>query len=74
VFRTPELRTFAGHSRSGAASPTAKARPDFRDFVNKTGGRTVLSDRATTGFGGLIAVTAILLAVQTVTGVGAFPL
>ena len=37
-------------------------------------GTTVLSDRATTGFSGLIAVTTILLAVQFVTGVGAFPL
>ena len=31
-------------------------------------------DRATTGFSGLTAVTAILLIVQLITGVGAFPL
>jgi hypothetical protein len=34
----------------------------------------VLSYRATTGFGGLIVVTAVLLATQLVTGIGAFPL
>jgi hypothetical protein len=34
----------------------------------------VLSDRATTGFGGLIVVTTILLAVQLVSGAVAFPL
>ena len=50
-----------------------RARHDFSHFV-KTGGRKLLSDRATTGLGGLIAITAILLAVQAATGVGAFPL
>jgi len=35
---------------------------------------TMLSTRMTTGFGGLFAVTTILLAVQLVTGVQAFPL
>src|SRR5688572_168063 len=39
-----------------------------------SGGRKVLSYRATTGFGGLFAVTTILLAIQAITGVGAFPL
>jgi hypothetical protein len=34
----------------------------------------VLSYRATTGFGGLIVVTTILLAVQLLTGIEAFPL
>jgi hypothetical protein len=34
----------------------------------------VLSDRATTGFGGLIVVTTILLAIQLVSGAVAFPL
>jgi hypothetical protein len=34
----------------------------------------MLSTRMTTGFGGLFAVTTILLAVQFVTGVQAFPL
>jgi hypothetical protein len=38
------------------------------------GGQKVLSYRASTGFGGLFAVTAILLAVQAITGVPAFPL
>jgi hypothetical protein len=38
------------------------------------GGLKVLSHRATTGFGGLIAVAAILLAAQIVSGVAAFPL
>jgi len=37
-------------------------------------GQQVLSYRATTGFGGLAAVTVILLAVQVITGVIAFPL
>ena len=39
-----------------------------------SGGFKVLSYRATTGFGGLFAVTTILLAIQAITGVGAFPL
>jgi hypothetical protein len=34
----------------------------------------VLSYRATTGFGGLIVVTAILLVVQLITGIRGFPL
>lgn len=34
----------------------------------------MLSDRTTTGFGGLFAVSAILLGVQLITGVMAFPL
>jgi hypothetical protein len=34
----------------------------------------VFSDRIATGFGGLIVVTIILLAVQLVSGVRAFPL
>ena len=45
----------------------------FSHFV-KSGGRTLLSDRATTGLGGLIVITTILLAVQLATGAGAFPL
>jgi hypothetical protein len=38
------------------------------------GGSKVLTHRATTGFGGLIVVAAILLAAQIVSGVAAFPL
>jgi hypothetical protein len=34
----------------------------------------VLSYRATTGFGGLFVVSTILLAIQAITGVTAFPL
>lgn len=34
----------------------------------------MLGYRATTGFGGLFAVTAILLTIQFITGTGAFPL
>jgi len=34
----------------------------------------MLGSRAGTGFGGLVAVTAILFAVQLVTGVGSMPL
>jgi hypothetical protein len=34
----------------------------------------MLSDRARTGFGGMAVVTAILLMVQVITGVAAFPL
>jgi hypothetical protein len=37
-------------------------------------GRTVLSERLAAGFGGLIVVMIILLAVQLLTGVRAFPL
>ena len=39
-----------------------------------SGGQKVLSYRATTGFSGLFVVTTILLAVQAITGVAAFPL
>jgi len=38
------------------------------------GNVAVLSIRAVTGFGGIIAVGAVLLAVQFITGVQAFPL
>jgi hypothetical protein len=34
----------------------------------------VLSSRAKTGFGGMITVSVVLLAVQIITGVQAFPL
>jgi hypothetical protein len=34
----------------------------------------MLSSRARTGFGGIITVAAVLLAVQFITGVQAFPL
>jgi hypothetical protein len=34
----------------------------------------VLSSRARTGFGGMITVAAVLLAMQLITGVQAFPL
>jgi hypothetical protein len=37
-------------------------------------GQTVFSDRMTTGFGGLIVVTIVLLGVQLLSGVRAFPL
>ena len=39
-----------------------------------SGGQKVLTYRATTGFGGLFVVTTILIAVQAITGVAAFPL
>jgi hypothetical protein len=35
---------------------------------------TVVSTRAMTGFGGIITVSAVLLAVQFITGIQAFPL
>jgi hypothetical protein len=34
----------------------------------------VVSSRAMTGFGGIITVSAVLLAVQFITGIQAFPL
>jgi hypothetical protein len=37
-------------------------------------GQTVLSYRASTGFGGLVVVTTVLLAIQAITGITAFPL
>jgi len=37
-------------------------------------GADVFSDRIATGFGGLVVVTIILLAVQLLSGVRAFPL
>jgi hypothetical protein len=53
-------------------------RPGARQMAHRasvnSGGQKVLSYRATTGFGGLIVVTAFLLAVQAVTGIAAFPL
>ena len=38
------------------------------------GNVAVLSSRAKTGFGGMITVSAVLLAIQFITGVQAFPL
>jgi hypothetical protein len=38
------------------------------------GAVTVLSSRAKTGFGGMITISVVLLAVQLITGVQAFPL
>ena len=38
------------------------------------GAVTVLASRAKTGFGGVITVSAVLLAIQFITGVQAFPL
>jgi hypothetical protein len=38
------------------------------------GAVTVLGSRAKTGFGGVITVSAVLLAIQFITGVQAFPL
>ena len=40
----------------------------------RKGNVAVLSIRAVTGFGGIITVGAVLLAVQFITGVQAFPL
>src|SRR5205085_5601191 len=81
VGRAGRMRTFAGYSRSGGRAVNALALPAHSHFqrpfsatVSAIGGQEVLSDRATTGFGGLIVITTILLAVQLVTGTGAFPL
>jgi hypothetical protein len=71
----PDVRTFDGHSRGGGPAIGGKGRAiGSRDRRDSQGDGKVLSDRATTGFGGLIVVTAILLAVQAVTGAAAFPL
>jgi hypothetical protein len=43
-------------------------------FTRENRGQTVFSDRMATGFSGLIVVTIILLAVQLVSGIEAFPL
>ena len=37
-------------------------------------GQIMFCDRARTGLGGMVAVTAILLLIQLISGVGAFPL
>jgi hypothetical protein len=49
----------------------AKGRPRFPATQK---GQTMFCDRARTGLGGMIAVTAILLLIQLISGVGAFPL
>jgi hypothetical protein len=46
--------------------------PSVHDAVQR--GTTVLGSRAMTGFGGVIVVTVLLLAVQLISGVEAFPL
>jgi hypothetical protein len=46
--------------------------PRFNDEVK--GAVTVLGSRAKTGFGGMITVSAVLLAIQFITGIQAFPL
>jgi hypothetical protein len=43
-------------------------------FIANRGNGAVLSSRARTGFGGIVTVAAVLLAVQLVTGIHAFPL
>jgi hypothetical protein len=42
--------------------------------ANAKGYVIVLTSRARTGFGGMITVGAVLLAIQLITGVQAFPL
>jgi hypothetical protein len=66
------MRAFAGLSRGGG--PRAKAHGHHSLYASETGVRAVFSDRIATGFSGLIVVTIILLAVQLLTGVEAFPL
>ena len=43
-------------------------------FVREQGYVTMFVSRAKTGFGGMITVGAVLLAIQLITGVQAFPL
>jgi hypothetical protein len=62
---------FPDLSRGGRPPATPKAE---HRFTYEYRGTDVLTHRASTGFGGLLVVTIILLAVQAVTGVGAFPL
>ena len=47
---------------------------DPRFKVKPKGNVAVLGSRARTGFGGMITVSAVLLAIQLITGVQAFPL
>jgi hypothetical protein len=65
------FRAFAGLSRGQRVTRKANGR---HAFSADSGGRTVLSYRAGSGFGGLIVVTAILLGIQAISGVAAFPL
>jgi hypothetical protein len=54
--------------------------PKWADMATHTsttkfkGAVTVLGSRAKTGFGGMITISVVLLAVQLITGVQAFPL
>jgi hypothetical protein len=49
----------------------AKGQPRFPAMQK---GQHMFCDRARTGLGGMVAVTAILLLIQLISGVGAFPL
>jgi hypothetical protein len=66
------LRAFEGHSHGGGNHFRGKRHKHIEQ--RQFGGSKVLTHRATTGFGGLIVVAAILLAAQIVSGVAAFPL
>lgn len=45
-----------------------------RAFERHNRGQQMFCDRARTGLGGMVAVTAILLLIQLISGVEAFPL
>jgi hypothetical protein len=57
-----------------AAAHHAQRAISIQGIYESKRGLRVLRTRATTGLGGLIVVTAILLIVQAATGIGALPL
>jgi len=65
------MRAFPILSRGAGG---ASERKGLRFQATFTGGCSMVWDRARTGFGGMVVVTAILLFVQLVSGVEAFPL
>jgi hypothetical protein len=57
-----------------AGEPSEEHMATYASSSEVKGDVTVLSSRARTGFGGMITVSVVLLAMQIFTGVQAFPL
>ena len=57
-----------------ASEPLGEHMETHASGMKSKGYVTVISSRAKTGFGGMITVSVVLLAMQFITGVQAFPL